>query len=297
MDLADVEAGLEGAFQIAEWTERPAIKGLLPQMLRLPTPPELYTRLMNWLASPNYSTQDVAELIAKDPALTVKMLQMVNSAAFALSQPVTRAIEAVMYLGAERTKAMILMASTSLNFDLSACRGFSQDQFWRHSLATAGLARAIAQMETQDAKFADEAFTAGLLHDIGKLLFAANLTQHYSGMLSTARHQNITDAEAEQLAFGTTHAELGACLLGAWGLPLRFLRAIAWHHAPSAAGANTFSLLTAVHAANAFDHAKNGGPDSSSILKLDRHYLSRLGLTDRWMRWREAALGETAAAA
>ena len=70
MDLADVEAGLEGAFQIAEWTERPAIKGLLPQMLRLPTPPELYTRLMNWLASPNYSTQDVAELIAKDPALT-----------------------------------------------------------------------------------------------------------------------------------------------------------------------------------------------------------------------------------
>ena len=98
-------------------------------------------------------------------------------------------VEAVLFLGAERTKALILVANTSLHFDLSECKGFSQDQFWRHSLSTAGFARSITQMEMAGAKLADEAFTAGLLHDVGKLLFAANLPEKYSQMLAVARRQ------------------------------------------------------------------------------------------------------------
>jgi putative nucleotidyltransferase with HDIG domain len=251
---------------------------------------------MDLLASPTTSIEEVGQLISQDPALTVKMLQMVNSAAFALAHPVTNAVEAVMFLGTERTKALILVASTSLHYDLSGCAEFSQEQFWHHSLATAELARSIMQMETHNAKLADEAFTTGLLHDIGKLLLAANLTEKYSHALSVARHQKMGEAEAERLAFGTCHAELGACLLGTWGLPLEFLRAIAWHHAPSDSGEGRFSLLTAVHVANAFDHARNAGPEDVDILKLDRRYLSRLGLNDRWMRWRELVIGQSLAA-
>ena len=115
-------------------------------------------------------------------------------------------------------------------------------------------------------------------------------------MLSVARHQTLSDGEAERFAFGVTHAELGACLLGTWGLPLRFLHALAWHHSPSEAHDRVFSLLTAVHAANALDHGKSGGPDTASILKLDRHYLNRLGLSDHWTRWREIAIVRAVAA-
>ena len=295
MDAGETEAGMEAAFQVAEWMNIPAVNGLLPHMVRLPTVPELYTKVVSLLNSPHASIEDVGELIAKDPALTVKMLQIVNSAAFALGRSVTSAVEAVMFLGTERTKALILVAHTSLHYNLSACRGFSQDQFWRHAVATATLARQIMWTETLDAKLADEAFTAGLLHDVGKLLFAANLTEKYSEMLAVARTQKMGDAEAEQLAFGTTHAELGACLLGTWGLPLDFLRAVAWHQTPSKSGQNSFSVLTAVHVANAFDHGRNGTVDDASMLKLDRHYLARLGLTERWMRWRELGLTQALA--
>src|SRR5580765_4652492 len=146
-----------------------SIKTLLPQVTKLPAVPEIYDKVMALVASPNPSIQELGNFIAKDPALTAKMLQIVNSAAFGLAHPMTSALEAVLLLGAERAKPLILVASKSLNHDLSGCKGFSQDQFWRHSLATATLARSIVQMETNDVRFAEQAFTAGLLHDIGKL--------------------------------------------------------------------------------------------------------------------------------
>ena len=99
----------------------------------------------------------------------------------------------------------------------------------------------------------------------------------------------MSDGEAEKLSFGSTHAELGACLLGTWGLPLELLQAIAWHHTPSDSSDGTFSLLTAVHVANALEHGNNGNVDES-CLKLDRHYLSRLSLNEHYMRWREMGL-------
>ncbi len=296
MDAREIELGLQGAFQLAEWMADPALKTLIPKMIRLPAMPELYEQVMKLLADPNSSTEDVGRLIAQDPALTAKMLQMVNAAAFGMAHPVTSAVEAVLVLGAERTKALILVANTALHFDLSVCEGFSQEQFWHHSLATAGQARSIVQLETKDNRLADQAFTAGVLHDIGKLLFAANLPQEYSRMLATAKHQKKSDEEAERLAFGASHAQLGACLLGTWGLPLEFLRAIAWHHAPSESGEVRFSILTAVHVANAFDHGKSGSSEGSSVLKLDHRYLSRLGLNDRWNHWRELGNGEAFAA-
>jgi DNA-binding NarL/FixJ family response regulator len=90
MDETEVETSLKGAFQLAEWMAKPAMRSLLPQMRRLPTLPELYSKVMELLSSPTSSTEDVGRVIAQDPALTVKMLQMVNSAAFALAHPVTR---------------------------------------------------------------------------------------------------------------------------------------------------------------------------------------------------------------
>jgi len=296
MDVNEIEAGLERAFQMGEWMKDPAIRTLLPKMLRLPSVPDLYARVVGLLASPQASVDEVGSLVAREPAFTAKLLQIVNSPTFALARPITSAVEAVMFLGAERTKALILVANTSLNFDFSECTGFSHEKFWRHSLATGGLARAIALSETHDAGLADEAFTAGLLHDVGKLLFAANVTEQYSQTLSVGRHQKLPDSEAERLGLGVSHATIGACLLGTWGLPLRLLRAVAWHHAPSDSGDGQFSLLTAVHAANALECSNSDGPAGGPLLKLDRAYLTRLGLDTHWLRWRELATATPEAA-
>src|SRR5205085_10181359 len=98
------------------------------------------------------------------------------------------------------------------------------------------------------------------------------------------------DGEAEHLAFGTTHAELGACLLGTWGLPLELIRAIARHHTPSEENDAAFSVLTVVHASNALEHGNSGTAEGATCLKLDRHYLSRLSLNERYMRWRDLSM-------
>lgn len=287
---AEIEEAVERGLQIGQWMRSSAVRTLLPRMVRLPTVPEIYQKVMQLLASPTSSAADVGQLIAQEPAISAKMLQMVNSAAFALARPITSPEEAVMFLGTERVKGFLLVAHTALTYDLSRCTGFSQERFWQHSLLAAGLARSIAKAETRDLQLADEAYTAALLHDLGKLLLAANLTDKYSQMLQTAAAQKLPTHEAETLALGTTHAELGACLLGTWGMPRRILRAIAYHHSPSASDDGQFSLLTAVHAGNVLAHGKAQGAEVVASLQLDRAYLSRLGMTSRWSTWMEFAV-------
>ena len=287
---AELETALACALLVNGWTQDESLKKLLPRMQKLPTMPDLYTQVMTKLTSPHASLDDVGKLIARDPALTARMLQMVNSPAMGLSSPVAGAVEAVLHLGVERVRAMILIANASLQFDAGQCKGFSQESLWQHSIATATLAHAITLEETQDASLAGQAFSAGILHDVGKLLFAANLTEEYGRTLSTATQQKLTAWEAERLAFGASHAELGACLLGTWGLPLAVLRAIAWHHTPGQSDDGAFSLLTAVHAANALAHAgQDKSTDLADSLRVDRNYLKRLGLTEHWLRWRTIA--------
>jgi HD-like signal output (HDOD) protein len=295
---AELESALACSLLVNSWTEDDSLKKLLPRMQKLPTMPELYTQVMAKLASPDSALDDVGKLIARDPALTARMLQMVNSPAMGLPSPVAGAVEAVLHLGVERVRAMILIANASLQFDVDQCRGFSQGVLWQHSIATATLAHAITLEETHDAVLAGQAFSAGILHDVGKLLFAANLTEEYGRTISTATQQKLTAWEAERLAFGASHAELGACLLGTWGLPLGVLRAIAWHHTPGLSDDGAFSILTAVHAANALAHGgQEKSADADDSLRLDRNYLKRLGLAERWARWRTIAEQAAQAAA
>lgn len=287
---AELETALACALLVNGWTQDESLKKLLPRMQKLPTMPDLYTQVMAKLTSPNSSLDDVGKLISRDPALTARMLQMVNSPAMGLASPVAGAVEAVLHLGVERVRAMILIANASLQFDADQCKGFSQASLWQHSIATATLAHAITLEETHDAALAGQAFSAGILHDVGKLLFAANLTEEYGRTISTATQQQLTAWEAERLAFGASHAELGACLLGTWGLPLGVLRAIAWHHTPGQSDDGAFSILTAVHAANALAHGgQDKSADTADSLRVDRNYLKRLGLTERWTRWRTIA--------
>src|SRR5262249_48295770 len=117
--------------------------------------------------------------------------------------------------------------------------------------------------------------------DIGKLLLAANLPAEYSQMIEQAQRRHLTLREVEFEILGTTHAEVGACLLGTWGLPLPILEAIAWHHLPQLSEDRTFSLLTAVHVADAMDREKAARGADMLVSRMDAGYLKRLDLADR----------------
>jgi putative nucleotidyltransferase with HDIG domain len=256
-------------------------------MERLPSVPALYTQVTAELARPEGSIQFVGRLISKDPALTARILQMINSGYLGLSVRISDPMEAVLHLGVEQTKSMILLADAFLHFEQSACPGFSHDHLWRHSLAVGSSALAITRAETKNLELAELAYTAGLLHDIGMLLLAANLPEIYSDVIEQAQRRDLQLHEIELEVFETTHAELGAAVMKAWGLPDAVLQAISLHHCPDQSEDTEFSLLTAVHAANAIEREKLLHGSHRLVNQFNTSYIEKMGLGDRQSAWRQ----------
>jgi putative nucleotidyltransferase with HDIG domain len=264
-----------------------AVKNLAHTFKKMPSPPSSYFQVLREVQSPDSSMARIGELISQDLALTAKLLQMVNSARYGLQQKVSNAGEAVMYLGLETTKALVILAHTFSYFEDANVGDFSVEGLWEHSLGTARLARAIAQSENADADVRDEAFTAGLLHDIGKLLMAANEPAKFQEAQATAIVQELPEWETERELFGATHAELGAWMMAIWGLPLNIVEAILLHHSPAKLLNQGFCALTAVHAANVAWLVHRGSQVNISTIRLDETYLDSLGLMDRIKSWHQ----------
>lgn len=284
---------LHEALTMESWLPSAAVQRLLTEMKHVPSPPALYLQITEELKSPGASVENIANLIAQDPALTAKLLQLANSAMYGLQLTVSNPIEAVGYIGLETTQALVLLAQTFSQFDQSQLGDFSIETLWQHSVWTGHFARRIALKELCDPDLVSQAFVAGLLHDIGKLLLAANLPREFSSALELAQMQNRSAWEAEAQVFGANHAELGGCVLGIWGLPAPIVDAVAYHHFPIRLLTQPFGPLTATFAANIFEHSLRRGQTSHSGVELEPAQLKNLGMGERIDEWQEACLTDT----
>ncbi|MEO8429502.1 MAG: response regulator, partial [Verrucomicrobiota bacterium] len=202
------------------WLANARLKELVSRMRTFPTLPSLYFEVVKELESRHASAERVGEIIGKDLAMTAKILQTANSAFFGLSRTINAPTEAVVLLGMETVKSLVLSIHAYSQLDKVKPLYFSADRVWRHSQRVGALAKRIAQTENVDQAIVDEAFTAGLFHDLGKLLMATNLPNEYSGAQGLALKNKIPLWEVERELFGATHAEAGAYLLGLWGLSI-----------------------------------------------------------------------------
>lgn len=252
---------------------------LVGQLGSLPTPPALYDQIIAELEKPDGSTAEIGKLVAQDVGLTAKLMQMANSALLGLRNPTPSPVQAVQALGTETTKALVLVSDVLRRYDRAAIHPFSIDDLWDHSRAVAGLAGSIAQAEAGRTQAAD-ARLVGLLHDVGRLTLVSQQPEQYRQVFRLVRDEKLTIVQAERQIFGATHAEVGAYLLGLWGLPNPVVEAVAWHHTPSACPGSPFGPLTAVHAAETILALDEGGP-------ADMSYLEKLGLGHRLTVWSE----------
>lgn len=289
-DPETLKAALDRAFSLDVWLMNERVKRFIAQMQKLPSIPALYFQVVKELQSPTSSLETIGGLIAKDLVMTAKLLQLINSAVFGLRRQIASPTEAVLCLGAETTKSVLLLAHTFSYFDKIKSSSFSVERLWEHALATGSLARTIAVNQGASPDTVEESFTAGLLHDIGKLVIACNLTSDYIQVLHRAHRENRPLWLVEEEVFSLTHAEVGACVLGIWGLPVTIIEAVALHHYPSRFLSKSFSPLTAVHVANAWDQEQRGkGKVQSQLLpEVDANYLQELELADRLPIWRAA---------
>jgi putative nucleotidyltransferase with HDIG domain len=228
--------------------------------------------------TPDYSLAAVGELVAQDLGIAAKLLQMANSALVGLRRPATTPNQAVKILGADLTRTLVLAADLFSRYNPASLRPFSIEALWEQSRTVGELACAIASSEHADEQLVRQSALAGLLHDIGKLTLASQLAGPYKEVLALMRTEGLSAADAERRVLGTTHAEVGAYLLGLWGLPDALVEAVAWHHNPGGCPGSTFTALTAVHAADAIVRAVDGA-------RPDAEYLARLGLSHRWAAW------------
>ena len=276
---------LDQALEQETWLPSKLVQDLLAQMTQVPSPPTIYFHIVSELESPDVSVSRIGELIASEPALTAKVLQLANSSALGLRRKLVRPEEAVGHLGFEATKALVLLAHTFSFFEPVSLSGFCMESLRCHSVMTGRFAERIARLENRTEEITDQAFTAGLLHDIGKLLFAANQAKLFSEAVAMAIVQKVDLWEAEKWVLGACHGELGGCLLGLWGLPKPVVEAVALHHNPGLCARKGASPLAFVHAANVIVH--QGWADQPSVVhsQMDLDYLNRLKLGSRIPDW------------
>ena len=260
---------------------------LVSQMQSLPSLPSLYNELLHELQSPNVTIKKVGEVIGRDLGMTAKILQLVNSAFFGLRRQISSAVEAVNLLGLETVMTLVMTIQIFSQFKAANLGGFSPDALYAHSLRVAMLAKQVAWAEVEESPLANDAFTSGLLHDVGHLVLAAHLPASYGQFLTLVRQGELSFDACERQVFGATHSEIGAYLLGLWGLPNPIVETVAFHHHPSLCQAEGFTALSAVHIANALEHELHATCDLCSSAKLDEDYLTSLGIKERIPVWRE----------
>lgn len=268
----------------------PRIKNLVAQMNTIPSIPSLYFRIMETLSSPDASLMQIGEIISKDPGMTAKILQLVNSAFFGIARRISNPVEAIQMLGVGTVRSLVLSLHVFSCFDHAHFKNFSIEKVWTHSLTTGRIAQKIAKMEKADRAMLDETYVSGMLHDIGKAMLASSLAEPYQQAVTIAQERKLQMIEAEREVFGVSHAEVGAYLLGLWGLPITIVEAVALHHSPNRSAIKVFSPLTAVHAANVLEKQLNKNSSNVKPPQMDMDYLAELGLQDRVESWRDAAL-------
>ena len=290
-NLVNLRDSLKRATRLKSQLQHGKLCMLAARLVNLPSMPDLYVEIMDALLSPTSTIQRIADIAAKDPALTAKLLQLSNSAFFGINRTVNSASEAVQFLGVGVIQSLALAIPLFNGFDRRKCPAFPLDQIWNHSVQTGVIARRLAREQSETSPLAEQAFTAGLLHDIGKLILADSLPKEYGAILAEARERSEPLMLAEKRGFEATHAEVGGYLLALWGLPFPMVEAVAHHHEPGRAQGAGFDLTGIIHVANTLQHERAKQPDLVSS-PIDLDYIQNTGMASQLENWRSALKDE-----
>jgi|HubBroStandDraft_3_1064219.scaffolds.fasta_scaffold75720_2 HD-like signal output (HDOD) protein/CheY-like chemotaxis protein len=249
---------------------------LVGEVGMLPSAPTAFQEILTCLQNPAASLTDASQIIGRDVAMTANIMKLVNSAFFGSRRPITTIDRAVAYLGMDTLGALVLGHSVFQSGVATGIDGFSLEELWLHTEQTAAAARAIALSENLSVARADEAFLAGVLHDVGKVVFATK----------AAAPPNVTTDVVAQME--EHHAEVGAYLLGLWGFPNSIVEAVAFHHTPNRASEKGLGLSGIVHVADRLVHLRSEHRSASIDTGLQPGYLESVGLDHCLPKWSAA---------
>jgi HD-like signal output (HDOD) protein len=288
-DPGQLNIVLENTLALTDLLQNTSLKCFISRLKSVPSVPLLYQQLNRELQSEDPSASRLGEIIAQDMAMTAKLLQIVNSAAYGTRAQISEPKQAVLVLGLDTIQALVLSLGMFSAFNPHLLGSEHTERLWEHTVSVGKLSRVIAISQGISGRDLDPYNSAGLLHDIGRLIMASADPENYRRIVQSATTNGTRLVDLELQEFGCTHAEVGAYLLGVWGLPTTIVEAVAWNHRPSFSPVTEFTPLTAVHVASAFDsrqHPECGYMDSH----VDQEFLDRIGLGQRLEYWQQLCL-------
>jgi putative nucleotidyltransferase with HDIG domain len=242
-EAGQLENLIDRCLRLHEMLHQPALRAIAGRVSKLPALPKVYARLQELLTSDDTSVHEVAQLISTDAAITAKLLQLVNSAFFRLARRITGIEQAVNHLGFGAIRNLVLSAEVFSSWPGPGPKSVvSIDKLQSHVHQVAAAARALAAGTPK----ADDALLAGLLHDIGYWIFSNECQAELSESVALSVAEKIPLHQAETRIIGASHAQVGAYLLGLWGLPYPVIEAVAYHHTPESVPPSEFDPAAAV---------------------------------------------------
>jgi HD-like signal output (HDOD) protein len=278
---AELQSTIERVCGLQDLLSTPETRDIVGMVGELPSLSTTYISLTKAVEEPEITTRRVADIIGNDLAMSAKILQLVNSAFFGLGQKVTNLQTAVSFLGIGTIKNLACATEAFRAFvpdariPQAACESMQQ-----HAQRTAAVASALVA----NSKIRDVTVLAALLHDIGSLILASKAPDKFCAAAALATERGCKGFEAEKELFGTTHAEIGAYLLGLWGIPELSIEAIAHHHHPTRIPHTDFDATTAVYIADLLSEKleTRQGSAKIEIEESERACLESLGVLSRF---------------
>lgn len=264
---------------------------ILKRIQDLPPLPTSALRVIALTKNPATSARELENVIGQDPALAASMLRQANSAYYGYARRISSLQEAIVVLGFQATQGLAMAAAVSPILKTSLVGyGIEQEGLWKHSMLTAMAAKSLCKKFK--IPYEDIAFTAGLLHDIGKLVISIYIQEVGAYLLKKVNEATLSYVELEEKVIGYNHASVGGLLAKGWNLPEDLVAAIAFHHAP--ANAQIYEELACViHVANGVASLLGiGGGVDSFLNPIQQDALSRLSLKESDLEFLMSDLGE-----
>ncbi|GAB6086296.1 HDOD domain-containing protein [Alkaliphilus crotonatoxidans] len=259
-------------------TKQITLQEIISRVEDIPTLPDTITRIIQLTDDANSTVQDIEREVLKDQSLTTKILRLANSAYYGYPRTISTISQATVLLGFQTVRSMALSATVSNILD-KELEGYALESkaLLRQSQACAMISRFLAK-KLRFSK-AENAYVAGLLRDIGKVILNYYITEQYQQVINEVETRGITFLEAEEMILGFNHAEVGAKIAEKWNLPEELVEAIAYHHTPDRAKVNE-KMTAIVHVSDAMIMMMGMGlgidglayrfsPHALELLKLD----------------------------
>ena len=257
----------------------------------LPAVPRLYSELTRALADPMTDMRRVGAIVQQDPAISAKLLQLVNSAFFGLSRKISGIDDATVLLGIGVVRQLALLSEVAAAYEGRIDLGeLSLDQLQLRAFKAATLASRLVK----DPTHGSDIYSAALLHGVGRLVFAGCFPKENAAIAEEVKRQGGRHRHTLEIeACSVSHAELGAYLLGIWGLPMPVVEAVAFHHSPDVLQRPGLDVTGVVHIASHLvaDHFVGDLSPVNDVVdgdhgSLDVGYLARLGVLKKLPKWR-----------